>query len=312
MKCEDFDESQDFMQICTGTLAAAVETVEVGVAAAPGATLTQWANGPCAGTSVPACTIPMSQDQLLDVVIQLGSSVPSVPTPGPDSLSVALGIDLLGPGTGTITATPDIGLLCVRSARPNVSGTCSAQIPVASTPRTVTLQASPDPGSAFSGWGASCGGSTGASCALTITGGARVTAGFVLPPPGTPSPAPPAPASLAISPSTVTLDACRGYVLRADAPAGADQRVTWSVQEAGGGTVLNGIYTAPATAGTYHVVAQSQANPSVQAMATVTVNPEKILAMAITPASTQVLPGGGLTFAATVTTTCGTARPPGP
>lgn len=46
--------------------------------------------------------------------------------------------------------------------------------------------------------------------------------------------------------------------------------VTWSVQEAGGGTVTaTGLYTAPATWGTFHVVAT--ASPTVSASATVTV-----------------------------------------
>src|SRR5216684_4887562 len=40
--------------------------------------------------------------------------------------------------------------------------------------------------------------------------------------------------------------------------AGQSTAVTWSVQEAGGGTVsAAGVYTAPATSGTYHVVATS-------------------------------------------------------
>jgi hypothetical protein len=36
-----------------------------------------------------------------------------------------------------------------------------------------------------------------------------------------------------------------------------DQRVTWSVKEAGGGTITAGVYTAPAVRGTYTVVATS-------------------------------------------------------
>src|SRR6266851_4339860 len=45
--------------------------------------------------------------------------------------------------------------------------------------------------------------------------------------------------------------------------AGQSTAVTWSVQEAGGGTVsAAGVYTAPGTAGTYHVVATSVADTS--------------------------------------------------
>jgi hypothetical protein len=48
--------------------------------------------------------------------------------------------------------------------------------------------------------------------------------------------------------------------------------VTWSIVEAGGGQVsASGLYTAPATLGTYHVVATSVASPAATAQATVTV-----------------------------------------
>jgi hypothetical protein len=56
------------------------------------------------------------------------------------------------------------------------------------------------------------------------------------------------------------------------APATAAAAVTWSVQEAGGGTIgADGRYTAPATAGLYHVVAVSVADPSRSASGAVTV-----------------------------------------
>ncbi len=52
----------------------------------------------------------------------------------------------------------------------------------------------------------------------------------------------------------------------------ADTRVTWSVREgAAGGTVAGGVYTAPAGAGTFHVVATSVADPAASGAATVTV-----------------------------------------
>ncbi len=51
-----------------------------------------------------------------------------------------------------------------------------------------------------------------------------------------------------------------------------DQSVTWSVAETGGGTITNaGLYTAPATPGTYHVTATSVKDSSKSATATVTV-----------------------------------------
>ena len=76
--------------------------------------------------------------------------------------------------------------------------------------------------------------------------------------------------------------------------------------ETGGGTVLNGAYISPSTAGTYHVMAVSQADGTKTAQATITVGPEKVLSVAVTPGSGTVLANGQLTFAANVTTTCGT------
>ncbi|HEY3400058.1 MAG TPA: hypothetical protein VGK03_05445 [Geothrix sp.] len=50
------------------------------------------------------------------------------------------------------------------------------------------------------------------------------------------------------------------------------QPVAWSVVEAAGGTIDGaGLYTAPATAGTYHVRVQREDFPEVAATATVTV-----------------------------------------
>lgn len=74
--------------------------------------------------------------------------------------------------------------------------------------------------------------------------------------------------ALAITPSTVSMAAGASQAFTANAP------VMWAVQEgAAGGSIgsSTGVYTAPATAGTYHVLAASIADPSVIAGATVTV-----------------------------------------
>lgn len=49
--------------------------------------------------------------------------------------------------------------------------------------------------------------------------------------------------------------------------------VTWTVQEgtAGGAITAAGVYTPPTTAGTYHVVATSQADTTQQCVATIVV-----------------------------------------
>jgi hypothetical protein len=112
--------------------------------------------------------------------------------------------------------------------------------------------------------------------------------------------------SISISPASATLDACKAQVFTASVTNSPDATVTWSVTEAGGGTVANGAYTPPPTAGTYHVVATSVADSTKAAVATVTVGPEKILSVAVVPGSGTVQASGALAFSASVTTTCGT------
>lgn len=75
------------------------------------------------------------------------------------------------------------------------------------------------------------------------------------------------------STTTVTLDktSVKLGIFRS-ATLTASEPVTWSVQEAGGGTVdANGKYISPATPGVYHVVATSKANPGSTATAAMTV-----------------------------------------
>jgi hypothetical protein len=111
--------------------------------------------------------------------------------------------------------------------------------------------------------------------------------------------------TVTVTPPESTLDACRGAVLTAQVANTTNTRVTWSVQEPGGGTVVNGIYTAPDTAGTYHVVATSEADPSARASAAMTVGPPKVLSVGVSPGQATTATGGALAFAATVTTSCG-------
>ena len=79
--------------------------------------------------------------------------------------------------------------------------------------------------------------------------------------------------------------------------------VTWSVLESVGGIVdAAGHYTAPAAAGTYHVVVRSVADPSVTATAVVTVAPaSSVVTVVVAPQATTVPAGGSATFSATVT-----------
>ena len=112
--------------------------------------------------------------------------------------------------------------------------------------------------------------------------------------------------AISISPTTVALDACQGQIFTASVTNSTNTTTTWTITEAGGGTVTAGSYVAPTTPGTYHVVAASQADPSKTATATVTVGAEKVLSVAVAPGSGTVNANGTMALAATVTTTCGT------
>ena len=80
---------------------------------------------------------------------------------------------------------------------------------------------------------------------------------------------------------------------------------TWSVTEgtAGGSISGTGLYTAPATNGTYHVVATSQADGSKSATAEVLVEP---VSVAVTPSATTTGPGRSVPFKAVVSGTSDT------
>jgi hypothetical protein len=74
------------------------------------------------------------------------------------------------------------------------------------------------------------------------------------------------------SPPTVSVATGHTAQLTATVTGTTNTAVTWSVVEAGGGSVSGtGLYTAPAAAGTYHVVATSSADTSKTASSTVTV-----------------------------------------
>lgn len=88
-----------------------------------------------------------------------------------------------------------------------------------------------------------------------------------------PAPAPAAvTAAVSISPSSVTMAQGATRQFAATVTGSANTTVTWRVQEIGGGLITNGgLYTAPATNGTFHVIATSQADPAKSATAAATV-----------------------------------------
>jgi hypothetical protein len=123
----------------------------------------------------------------------------------------------------------------------------------------------------------------------------------VSPPPTTPTPV-----AVMVSPTSGAVDACLTLTFTASVSGVTDGTVVWSVQEgsAGGTITPAGIYTAPASAGTYHVVATSQASPMSSTAVAVTVS-DRILGVEVTPSRVSLAPGGTAQFTATVTTTCG-------
>ena len=74
------------------------------------------------------------------------------------------------------------------------------------------------------------------------------------------------------APKTVTVAASATHQFQATVTGTSNTAVTWTVMEASGGSVnASGLYTAPGTPGTYHVVATSQADSSKSDTATATV-----------------------------------------
>ena len=106
--------------------------------------------------------------------------------------------------------------------------------------------------------------------------------------------------TVAVSPSAPQVRPLDTIGFTASVTSTADLRVTWAVTEASGGAVdSSGLYTAPATPGTYHVVATSVAVPTASGQATVNVvavvSPPTISSFTASPSS--VSSGGASTLA---------------
>lgn len=114
------------------------------------------------------------------------------------------------------------------------------------------------------------------------------------------------PVTVTVSPRAATLDACGVTTLAASVANASDRSVRWTVQEPGGGAVSGGVYTAPAVAGTYHVVAASVLDPTAVDTATLTVGADRVLSVAVSPAVASLAPGASQQFTATIRTGCGT------
>ncbi|MGP8269938.1 MAG: Kelch repeat-containing protein [Terracidiphilus sp.] len=139
-------------------------------------------------------------------------------------------------------------------------------------------------GAAFGVWG--CGGSSNSSPAS--------------------APTPPSPISVTVTPGTVTVlrDATQAFTAKVTGTT--NTAVTWSVEESSGGTIDSaGRYTPPQNgAGTFHVIATSQANTAASGAGVITVPMPQVT---IDPVAVTLHPGGTWTFAATVSWLTNTA-----
>jgi hypothetical protein len=114
--------------------------------------------------------------------------------------------------------------------------------------------------------------------------------------------------AITLSPTTAALQVGATQQFTATVTGSANTVATYAVTEAGGGTITTGgLYTAPAVAGTFHVVATSAADGSKTASAVVTVTTAPVVSIAIAPATASVPTGATQQFTATVTGSANTA-----
>src|SRR5690349_2772637 len=91
----------------------------------------------------------------------------------------------------------------------------------------------------------------------------------------TPSSQAPPPPKIAVSITPAGMSTAMNSTVQfaASVSGTADNRVTWSIVETGGGSISDaGLYTAPLSQGTYHVRAVSVVDPTRSGTADVTVN----------------------------------------
>jgi hypothetical protein len=148
---------------------------------------------------------------------------------------------------------------------------------------------------------------------LGVAGDLSMPADLAMPAPDFATPpdmtTPPPPVTVAIAPTTATLNPGQKQTFAATVTGSPNGGVFWSIQEgSGGGTISSdGVYVAPSINNTYHVIATSMADPSKSASAAVTVttaSPQ--VAVTITPGPVTLDPGQGQTFGATVSNTATT------
>src|SRR3989475_4645077 len=105
---------------------------------------------------------------------------------------------------------------------------------------------------------------------------------------------------VAVTPTAASVAPGGTLQISAQVTGDPDTAVRWSVKERNGGSVdATGVYTAPQTTGTFHVIATSHADPSRTATATVTVRPGAVQVV-VRPAAVTLAVNGTRRLAAQV------------
>jgi hypothetical protein len=117
-----------------------------------GTSFTGWSGGGCSGTGT--CSIVMNAD----TIVSASFSAP----PGTHSLTITLA----GSITGMVVAVPPASLFCPSNCSVNLTAGTS-----------ITLSASSNNGSTFTGWGGACSGT--GTCTVTLNSDVSVTANFI-------------------------------------------------------------------------------------------------------------------------------------
>jgi hypothetical protein len=231
-----------------------------------GSTFAGW-SGACSGLST--CSVSMTAAKAVTATFNLSSTL------------FPLTVTVAGTGTGAVTSAP-VGITCPSTCTANFNGGTS-----------VTLTATPSPGSTFAGWSGACSGA--GTCSVSMTAAQSVTATFV-------------PASFPLTVSLV------GTGSVSSAPAGITCPSTCSTNFSSG--VLVTLTATPAagfTFGGWSGVCSGVATCAVTMTAAkaATANFRATTATTLAVSASQVAVGATITLTAKVTSTSAGGTPQG-
>ena len=109
--------------------------------------------------------------------------------------------------------------------------------------------------------------------------------------------------TIGVAPPKAALQVGKSAQFSATVTGSSDKAVIWSVREAGGGSVTGeGLYSAPSSAGVFHLAAASHADPKQIAEAEITVTTgAPAISVSIEPARVTLVAGATARFRATIT-----------